>query len=160
MCCMCRVRFLCSAYRLVHHGSARHPCARGPWRDVVLAPLSITLRLPKPVPDMQAGACAVAAGVPSLLAASPASQWWRRQQAKTSVNWMVLFEHVFLYLGPSSPHDLCGPSFVSWCCGGPRALRKDWRRSGNNGADRRDNEVGLDPTWWHSPVQWYLGQSH
>lgn len=48
MCCMCRVRFLCSAYRLVHHGSARHPCARGPGRDVVLAPLSITLRLPKP----------------------------------------------------------------------------------------------------------------
>lgn len=44
----CQVRFLCRIHSLVHHCSARYPCALGPRRDVVLALPSITLCLLQP----------------------------------------------------------------------------------------------------------------
>ena len=65
MCYICRVRFLCSVYGLVHHCSARRPRALGPWRDVVLAPLSITPRLPEPRARCAGGGMCCSCGTPS-----------------------------------------------------------------------------------------------
>lgn len=67
MCYICRVRFLCRVYRLVHHCSARHPCAPGPWRDVVLAPLSIIPHLPEPRARCEGGGMCCSCGTSSLL---------------------------------------------------------------------------------------------
>lgn len=68
---------------------------------------------PSPVPGVQEGACVVAAGLPPLLLPPPLRMppWRWRQQSRPSVIWMVRWEHVFLYLGPSSRRDLCGSSF-------------------------------------------------
>lgn len=57
--------FLCSVYGLVHHCSARHPRPLGPWRDVVLAPLSITPRLPEPRARCAGGGMCCSCGTPS-----------------------------------------------------------------------------------------------
>lgn len=56
---------------------------------------------------------------------------------------MVHLEHVFVYLGPSSLHDLCGSSFLSQYCGGPNAFMSDIRRLGNNCADQRENKASF-----------------
>lgn len=73
MCCICRFRFLYSVYRLIHHSSAKHPCALGPWWVVVLAPLSITPCLPKPCARCAGGGmcCRGRSPLPQTLSASP-----------------------------------------------------------------------------------------
>lgn len=108
---------------------------------------------PSPVPDVQEGACVVAAGLPP-------SRSLRLSCASVTVTPTLTdirhlngaFRACVLYLGPSSLHDLLGSSFMSQYCGGPHAFN-DRRRLGNNCAGQRDNKVGLDLTWRHSSVQ-------
>lgn len=145
MCYICRVRFLCSVYSLVHHCSARHLCALGPWRDVVLAPLSITLRLSKPCARCAGGGVCCSCWTPSLQTHIPSLDLACASMTVTQTLTAIChlngaFRACVLYLGPSSLHDLYGSSFLSQCCGVPTAFNNR-RQLDNNCAGRGEYKV-------------------
>lgn len=145
MCYICRVRFLCSVYSLVHHCSARHLCALSPWRDVVLAPLSITLRSPKSCARCAGGGVCCSCRTPSLRTHITSLDLARASMTVTPTFAVIChlngaFRACVLYLEPSSLRDLYGSSFLSRCCGVPTAFNnRTWQ--GNNRAGHGENKV-------------------
>lgn len=105
MCYICWVRFLCSVYGLVHHCSARHPRPLGPWRDVVLAPPSITSCWPEPGARCKGGGMCCSGRTPSLRSTThslPSPLLCPHDSVANTqsfVIWMVRSEHVFCIQG-------------------------------------------------------------
>lgn len=149
MCYICRVRFLCRVYRLVHHCSARHPCALGPWRDVVLAPLSIILHLPEPRARCEGGgmccSCRTSSLLPTTHSLPPPLTIVPRLNCA--------FKACALYIGLPSLRDLCGSSLF----GRESYDFNDRRWLATNCASHGWNKVSLDPP---GATQWYLGQCY
>lgn len=141
MCYICLVRFLCSVYRLVHHCSARPPCALGPWRDLVLAPLSITRRIARSRARCAGGGMCCSRG--ASLSSDPSASPWRQRTLSFVIS-MARF-YVFLYSGLIVP---AWPPALSLSVSVRRRTlfafndRGQW---GSNWVNRWENQVGFDP---------------